>query len=66
MLTHISQCSTNQQEITMVKKIGYLSEVKIIRHAGQERSKAVAKFFNRLFSRDKHDVALTHAVPPKN
>jgi|TARA_B100000315_G_C14223614_1_gene427597 hypothetical protein len=52
----------NQQEITVEKKIGYLSEAKIIRHAGQERSKAVAEFFNRLFSRDKHDVALTHAV----
>lgn len=39
----------------MENKIGYLSEVEIIRQAEQERSKAVTEFFTQLFSR--HETA---------
>ena len=46
----------------MINEIGYLSEVEIIRLAEQERSKVIAEFLTRLFSRDKHDVVPTHAV----
>lgn len=46
----------------MKHEIGYVSEMDIIRQAEQERSKAIAEFFTRLFSRDKHDVAPSHVV----
>lgn len=46
----------------MENEIGYLSEAEIIRQAEQERGKAIAEFFTRLFNRDKHDIAPTHAV----
>lgn len=46
----------------MKHEIGYVSEMDIIRQAEQERSKVIAEFFTRLFSRDKHDVAPSHAV----
>lgn len=46
----------------MKNEISYLSDSEIIKLAEQERSKVIAEFFARVFSRDTRDVAPTHAV----
>ncbi len=46
----------------MKNELNFQSDAEIIRLAEQQRSKAIAEFFTRLFSRDKHNAAPTHAV----
>lgn len=47
----------------MDNKLSYLSESEIIRQAEQERSKAIADFFTRLFSRHESANLPINPIP---
>ena len=60
-ISHSTQARTS--ESPMKNETSYLSEAEIIRQAEQERSKAIAEFFTRLFSRHESANLPLNPIP---